>query len=217
MIQITGLSYRPASLAIARYFQETGGMERTPQDVGHLFRARRNSKGADQRDFGVSTATIRKIEKGDVSPKTRSTAPYAVELGWPADAWQRLLDGADPATLVTVDDTNSSRNPTNADLRDLLGVGGQVVQDQLDEIKARLERLESADTVVGLDAERPPKATSERRKTRERAERPTTRPIEGAYAASREDGQPDDDRPTGETVHRASPPDDGPDPTQFND
>lgn len=78
------------------------------------------------------------LHAGRVGPQERSTAIYAEALGWPADAWQRLIDGADPADL-SAETANRSEIPTDSDLRDLLGVGGQIVRDELDEIKARLD------------------------------------------------------------------------------
>lgn len=70
-------------------------------------------------------------------------------------------------------------------------------------LAARLARLEGTGEVVPIDNDRPSKANTTRRKTRKptasRSKRPTRPPIEGAYAASRDDDQPDETDPPEDT------------------
>lgn len=106
-----------------------------------MFKARRNALGLKQNDVGPTPKTVAAIEKGDVGPKSRSTAPYAEALGWPADAWQRLLDGADPETFTA---GSPAAADAGSDLRVLLGVGGEVVEDRLRDAVDQVNQLTDA-------------------------------------------------------------------------
>lgn len=78
-------------------------MTRTPSEVGAIMRRRREAVGrAQDAILGVSAATVRKIEQGtETSPRRRTTSLYATTLGWPADAYERLMAGEDPDGFPT--------------------------------------------------------------------------------------------------------------------
>lgn len=75
-------------------------MKRTPQQVGQLIRARRDKLGLSQEQIpGVSSATVGKIERAAADAfRPRQLVALMQALRWPTDAYQRLLDGEDPAT-----------------------------------------------------------------------------------------------------------------------
>lgn len=176
-------------------------MKRTPAEVGKIVMMRRRSLGLSQEGVpGVSDSLIRQIEDGTAPERGRGgkRQRFMEVLGWPPDALARLEAGADPESLV-----GPLPDPNGSELRDLLGVGGQIVQDELDEIKARLDKLEgkSPGDVVDLD-------------TRRAAEGPGTG---WARAAQTEDGTPVGAAPTIRPTKRPHPPDEGPDPTEFHD
>lgn len=115
-------------------------MSRTKAEVGELLRQRRLSLGLPQLGIaGVSDSLIRQLESGEAPTAGRGGRRQAlmVALGWPVDALARLEAGEDPARLTAV-----SQSPAESDLRELLGVGGQLVSDELTDLKARLNLIE---------------------------------------------------------------------------
>lgn len=193
--------------------------ERVPPVLKARIQQRRASKTRIVREGRVDWGTVDKLLDGQ---PVRQQAQWRVAayLGWEPDAFDRIRRGE-----VPIEADPSPTGPATSDLTVLLGVGGQVVRDELDEIKARLDLLESGRAVTDTEpanvAPIAPRAASrpakQAEKTQARAKQPTKPPTDWVYAASRADGQPDETRPTGEPVNRPAAPDDGPDPTDFHD
>ncbi len=175
-------------------------MSQTLEKIGGAVTARREQLGmtkrAAHRRAGVSDTTWSKIEDAErVSLKTLRLAAAALE--WPSDALIEIGEGADPGAFPHVnwvEPPTSSGVPTGSDLRSLLAVGGQVVEDRLTAIEDRLDRLEER---VATDTERGGTVTPIRPDG-------TQVPTGWVYAAERDDGQPTSDDPskTPSTPHR---------------
>lgn len=79
--------------------------QRTNEEVGAAIRARRVEQGLTQEGIeGISSSTIRKIERGELGISLHSKSRLAKALGWPSNAIDRLLAGDDPADLEESED-----------------------------------------------------------------------------------------------------------------
>lgn len=180
---------------------EIKGWAAVPAALERRMRDRKITKSQIVRKHGVDWGTMAKLQNGE---PVREDACWrvAASLGWRGDAFDRIREGLEP-----IEDDGSETPTGSSDLRDLLGVGGQVVQDELDEIKARLDALEGDGSA---------KVTPLNPRQRSRKADPGYR-VDTAHAASQDSGEPAEKRPTGRPATRPSPPDEGPDPTVFND
>lgn len=76
--------------------------KRTPQQAGAIIRERREALRLIQDGISdVSGTLIYQLEEGKAPEKSRgpARATFFHALGWPGDAYNRLLAGEDPATF----------------------------------------------------------------------------------------------------------------------
>lgn len=180
------------------------GWRRIPEALSTRMGERGATKTQIVRRGGVDWGTINKLLSGE--PVRREDALWRVAefLGWQADAFDRIRRG-DPPIEAT---PNRSEIPTGSDLGEALGVPGRMIEDRLTAIEDRLDALEHTGTVTPIDTERASKRASQRDKSRQKpksgAKGPTNTPTGWAYAASRDDGQPDTEDLSGieTTSHR---------------
>lgn len=96
---------------------------RTREEVGALLRERRQTLGLRQEGIdGVSSSTVRLIEKGDqrvATPRGLTVAAMMRALGWPPDAIVRLAAGEDPASLTGTTDRLIEMSASGVDLDEL--------------------------------------------------------------------------------------------------
>lgn len=90
------------------------------QRLGAAVRARRNLLGLAQGKGGPSAATWRKVEGAQEYPYAeRTVSAICRTLGWPSDAFDRLLAGDDPDTLVEAAGPNEEDENLSDVIRDL--------------------------------------------------------------------------------------------------
>lgn len=87
---------------------------------------RMDALGLSQQDLavrsGVSTSTIRKLQRGTQTSYQRpKLAALSRELGWPPDGLARLLDGASPDDLVAAAVASAPRRSPEEGLCDRIG------------------------------------------------------------------------------------------------
>lgn len=118
---------------------ETEGWAAVPAALERRMRDRKITKSQIVRKHGVDWGTMAKLQSGE---PVREDACWrvAASLGWRADAIDRIRGGLEP-----IEDGNLSDIPTgSSDLRDLLGVGGQVVEERFAATSQGLEELGAA-------------------------------------------------------------------------
>lgn len=108
--------------------------KRTREQVGELFRARRESLGLSQDEVpNLSSTTVRKIENVSApSFKPRTLRQLAVGIGWKADAYEQLLAGADPIEMV-------ADEPVRPSSRDDLAASLDIIEAELRRLRAQME------------------------------------------------------------------------------
>lgn len=116
--------------------------ERSRTQVGKIFARQREvtlswsqKDTAKKADMGLATLQNAEYGKPEVTPKTY--AKLAKAMGWPADAFERLLAGDDPATFEVQTEAE------DVDLKD-------VIRDLTIAVERLYERLPPADN--GPDA-----------------------------------------------------------------
>lgn len=86
-------------------------------------------------ESGVSFRSLKKVVTGQGLDRADRLSVLATYLGWRGDAFDRIRQGDEPVPLAGTSD------PASSDLRELLGVGGGIIDDQLRELRDRTDRL----------------------------------------------------------------------------
>lgn len=105
---------------------------RTPAQIGDEYRRRRTRLRLTQDQIpGVSSATVRKIEKGtEPNPTERIRLHLAEALGWPDNAHELLAQGATASELLDEFDRVHRPGPAGGPIR--LSASGVDLDELLD-------------------------------------------------------------------------------------